>query len=79
VQAGFEVMALSTDPRATPLEEVRGRGRRLAILLGSEGYGLSPAALARATLQARIPMAAGVDSLNVATTAGIALYVLSRL
>jgi tRNA G18 (ribose-2'-O)-methylase SpoU len=46
---------------------------RAAILLGAEGPGLAPDLLARAT-SVRIPMAAGVDSLNVATTSGIVLH-----
>jgi len=45
---------------------------RVAILLGSEGPGLSTAALQAADLRVRIPMARGVDSLNVATAAAIA-------
>jgi tRNA G18 (ribose-2'-O)-methylase SpoU len=47
--------------------------RRTAILLGAEGPGLAAELLARATT-VRIPMAAGVDSLNVATTSGIVLH-----
>jgi tRNA G18 (ribose-2'-O)-methylase SpoU len=45
---------------------------RWAVLLGAEGPGLSQQALARAQLRVRIPMAAGVDSLNVATAAAVA-------
>jgi tRNA G18 (ribose-2'-O)-methylase SpoU len=45
---------------------------RWAVLLGAEGPGLSEAALARAQLRVRIPMASGVDSLNVATAAAVA-------
>ncbi len=48
------------------------------MVLGHEGDGLSPEALAACDLHARIPMAAGVDSLNVATACAIALYELSR-
>jgi tRNA G18 (ribose-2'-O)-methylase SpoU len=47
-------------------------GGRVAWLLGAEGPGLSPEALAAADLTVRIPMVAGVDSLNVATAAAIA-------
>ncbi len=49
-------------------------GGRVALLLGTEGAGLSPAALARADARVRIPMREGFDSLNVATAAGIALH-----
>ena len=47
-------------------------GRRVATIVGAEGPGLSPAALAAADRRVRIPMADGVDSLNVATAAAIA-------
>lgn len=50
---------------------------RWALLVGTEGSGLSPGALAAADARVRIPMAAGVDSVNVATAAAIGLYSLS--
>lgn len=46
---------------------------RVAWLLGTEGAGLSPAALAAAAARVRIPMTSGVDSLNVAVAAAVAL------
>jgi tRNA G18 (ribose-2'-O)-methylase SpoU len=49
---------------------------RIALLLGAEGPGLSPGAMAAATRRVRIPMVAGVDSVNVATAAAIALSAL---
>ena len=49
-------------------------GGRLALVAGSEGAGLTPEALAHADVALRIPMAPGVDSLNVATATGIALH-----
>lgn len=48
--------------------------RRVALLLGAEGSGLTPEALAGADVRVRIPMAAGVDSLNVATAAAVAFH-----
>jgi tRNA G18 (ribose-2'-O)-methylase SpoU len=51
--------------------------RRIALLLGHEGAGLSAAAQAIASARTRIPMAPGVDSLNVATAAAIGLYELT--
>ncbi len=72
--AGFLVVAL--DPSAphtlASLEEAR-RGR-VALLLGAEGPGLTPGARGAASARARIPMAGGVDSLNVATAAAVALH-----
>jgi tRNA G18 (ribose-2'-O)-methylase SpoU len=50
------------------------RRPRLALLLGAEGAGLSDATRAVADVEVRIPMAAGVDSLNVAAACGIALH-----
>jgi tRNA G18 (ribose-2'-O)-methylase SpoU len=49
---------------------------RAALMLGAEGPGLSDEALAAADLRVRIPMAAGVDSLNVAAAAAVAFYAL---
>jgi len=48
------------------------------LLLGAEGAGLSPQALAAAELRVRIPIDPRVDSLNVVTAAAIALHALSR-
>jgi tRNA G18 (ribose-2'-O)-methylase SpoU len=50
-----------------------------AVMLGAEGAGLSPSALSAAEVRVRIPMVAGVDSVNVATAAAIALYRLARV
>jgi tRNA G18 (ribose-2'-O)-methylase SpoU len=50
----------------------------VAVLLGAEGAGLSPAALSSADVTVSIPMAPGVDSVNVATAAAIAFHELAR-
>jgi len=68
---GFEVVALSP-VGGRPLRELKRRGR-MAVLLGTEGTGLSSALMARA-LTVSIPMAAGFDSLNVGVTSGIVLH-----
>ena len=73
---GLTVLALTPDPAATALGDV-ARPDRCALLVGTEGEGLSDAALQAADIRVRIPMAAGVDSVNVATAAAIALYSLS--
>jgi tRNA G18 (ribose-2'-O)-methylase SpoU len=71
-ELGFSVLAL--DPSApTALESVVARPP-LAVLVGAEDPGLSAPALAAATDRARIAMAAGVDSLNVATALAVALH-----
>jgi len=75
--AGFTLVAMTPDAGATDIAEVAGAGHdRLALLLGAEGAGLSPAVLAEADVRARIPLAGGVDSLNVAAAAAIAFYAL---
>lgn len=73
---GFAVVALTPNPDAPPLDDVARLVVRqpAALLLGHEGEGLSEDALAFSTHRARIPMAAGVDSINVATAAAIGLY-----
>jgi tRNA G18 (ribose-2'-O)-methylase SpoU len=75
-ELGFRVLALTPDPRATPVGEVPA-SERLALLVGSEGDGLSARWLAAADHRVRIPMSRGVDSLNVAAAAAIACYVLA--
>jgi tRNA G18 (ribose-2'-O)-methylase SpoU len=52
---------------------------RQALVVGAEGPGLTARALGAADRRVRIPMAPGVDSLNVATAAAIALSRLARL
>jgi tRNA G18 (ribose-2'-O)-methylase SpoU len=79
-QAGFAIVALVTDPQAAPLEAVVDTaGPKVALVLGAEGHGISPAGRAAADLQATIPMRAGVDSLNVGAAAAVACYVLGRI
>ena len=70
-QLGFGVVGLSSGA-ATPIER-HAWAPRTALVVGAEGPGLPPALLRRVKPVA-IPMEAGVDSLNVATAAGIALH-----
>jgi tRNA G18 (ribose-2'-O)-methylase SpoU len=72
--AGFTVLALAPHPPSVPLSTVDSTAPRVALLLGAEGPGLTAEALAAAHQRVRIPMAPGVDSLNVATAAAIALH-----
>ncbi len=61
------------------LEDVRlGEDERVALLLGTEGPGLTEEAMAGSDLRVRIPMAAGVDSLNVAAAAAVACYAINQ-
>lgn len=77
---GFVVAALALQPDAVPLDAFANRPEvlagRVALLLGAEGDGLSGAAVAVADIAVTIPMAAGVDSLNVAAAAAVAFYAL---
>jgi tRNA G18 (ribose-2'-O)-methylase SpoU len=72
---GFTVAALALTPDAVDLGVLEADPpQRLALVLGTEGDGLSGATVARADLAVRIPMAGGVDSLNVAAAAAVALW-----
>jgi tRNA G18 (ribose-2'-O)-methylase SpoU len=80
--AGFRLLALTPAADAVPIAEVLAGGQappdaRLALLLGAEGDGLSARWRDQADLSVRIPMSRGVDSLNVASAAAIACYVLA--
>jgi len=77
---GFATIALTPASTAAALADVVADVgvRPIALVLGHEGEGLSADALAACTHRARIPIAAGVDSLNVAAAAAIALYELRR-
>lgn len=71
--AGFDTFAMTPSPDAVDLTAVRP-GRRVALILGSERDGLSEEWMTTATHRVRIPMANGVDSLNVAAAAAVACY-----
>ena len=80
-KAGYHVLALTPDAGARDLEAalaMRPHDERVALLLGHEGTGLTEDALLAADDCVRIRMAPGVDSLNVATAAGVALYACAR-
>ena len=73
---GMAVVALTPSKSAPCLRTTLRKlsGRRIALVLGHEDEGLSEGALHACEHHARIQMAAGVDSINVATAAAIALY-----
>lgn len=76
-EAGVRVAALTPDRDAVSLDAECEVGGSRAVLLGSEGHGLSAVAQQQADVSVRIPMRDGMDSLNVAAAAAIALYRLS--
>ena len=74
--AGFRVLALTPSPDAVALDQVAwDPAESVAVLVGTEGAGLSDQAAALATARVRIPMMAGIDSLNVAAAAAVAFWV----
>jgi tRNA G18 (ribose-2'-O)-methylase SpoU len=79
---GFRLLALTPDQTAAPIGAALA-GERTALMLGTEGDGLSSRWLHEADQAVRIPMhpgavAAGVDSLNVVAAAAIACHVLAE-
>jgi tRNA G18 (ribose-2'-O)-methylase SpoU len=72
---GFTVAALCLADDAITVDELAARRPpKLALMLGTEGDGLTPGALRAADVRVTIPMAAGVDSLNVAAASAVAFY-----
>ena len=75
--AGLHIAALALADGAVALDDFAAhRPERVALLLGAEGDGLSRRALAAADSVITIPMAGGVDSLNVAAASAVALWAL---
>ncbi|MFH8554699.1 TrmH family RNA methyltransferase [Streptomyces celluloflavus] len=74
-EAGFKLLALTPAERATAIDEAAVHTlERAALMLGAEGGGLTTGALRAADEWVRIPMAHGVDSLNVGAAAAVAFY-----
>jgi len=74
---GFTVAALALGDDSVGLDELAADPpERLALVLGTEGDGLSRGTLAAVDLTVRIPMAGGVDSLNVAAAGAVAAWAL---
>ena len=78
-QLGFQTaaMALRDDSVSIDDPHLLSEGK-LAIILGSEGDGLTPATIAACDYTVRIPMAHGVDSLNVAAASAVAFWQLGK-
>ena len=77
---GFTIVALTLGAPAEDLDAFTSRGRpaKPALLVGSEGSGLTPAAEALADARVRIPIDSSVDSLNLAVATGIVLHALKQ-
>jgi tRNA G18 (ribose-2'-O)-methylase SpoU len=77
--AGFVVASLALSDDAITLAELSSENpERLAVIFGTEGHGLSPAAMEASDRVVRIPMSHGVDSLNVAAAAAVTLYAVTN-
>lgn len=71
--AGFQIVV--TSPRGSQLQSMAPlHGRRVALVVGNETEGVSPATLEMADLVVQIPMAGAVESLNVGVATGISIY-----
>jgi len=75
---GFTTIALTLAPDAVPIESAVEAVDRLALVLGSEGHGLSSRWEQSADRRAIIAMRAGIDSLNVAAASAVACYAAAR-
>ncbi|MGL4340250.1 MAG: TrmH family RNA methyltransferase [Rhodoglobus sp.] len=76
--ADFHIVALAITADAIALRDFAAVApAKVALVLGAEGAGLSAEALAAADTVVQIPMAHGIDSLNVAATAAVAMYALA--
>lgn len=74
-EMGFRTAAMALSSSSISIEEPRlAQAERLAVLLGSEGNGLSPETIACCDDTVRIPMAHGVDSLNVAAAGAVVFW-----
>ena len=72
---GFATAAMALTDRSIPIDDASlKREQKLALILGTEGDGLPEATIAEADYTVRIPMAHGVDSLNVAAASAVAFW-----
>ena len=78
-EAGYKTVAMAlTDESVSIDDKALTAEPRLAIILGTEGDGLSKSTIAAADYTAKIPMSHGVDSLNVAAAGAVAFYQLGK-
>lgn len=76
-ELGFHIAALALTERSVRLSDfATHRPEKVALVLGTEGDGISADAARMSDSVVRIPMKAGIDSLNVASASAVALYAL---
>ncbi len=74
-ELGFKTAAMALSDNSVSLDDPRlAAEERLAIILGTEGDGLASSTISRCDYTVRIPMAHGVDSLNVAAASAVAFW-----
>ena len=78
-EAGFTTAAMTPGENSLPLDDPRlTAGSKVAVLLGTEGEGLQQQTIMACDYAVRIPMSAGVDSLNVAAASAVTFWQLCR-
>ena len=78
-ELGYKTVAMALSDNSVSIDdETLNNEPRLAIIMGTEGDGLADNVIAEADYVARIPMAHGVDSLNVAAAAAVAFWQLRK-
>ena len=78
-ELGFKTAAMALTDESVSIDDPRLMAEeRLAIILGTEGDGLSKTTIANSDYTVKIPMAHGVDSLNVAAAGAVAFYRLCK-
>ena len=78
-QLGFKTCAMALEDRSIGIDHpILREQERLAIIMGTEGDGLPQETIADADFVVKIPMAHGVDSLNVAAAASVAFWEVTK-
>ena len=77
-ELGFKTAAMALSDDSVSIDDSRLRGEeKLAVILGTEGDGLAGHTIAECDYTVKIPMSAGVDSLNVAAASAVAFWELA--
>lgn len=78
-KSGFQTVAMALTDNSVSIDDPSlGSAEKLAVILGTEGEGLADATIESCDFTAKIPMAAGIDSLNVAAASAVAFWQLRR-
>ena len=78
-ELGFRTAALALDDNSVSIDDPKlCSEKKLALILGTEGTGLSASTISQSDYTVKIPMSHGVDSLNVAAASAVAFWQLTR-